>query len=443
VVEPPPSPILEEDPPQTEVDPRFRWPTPSPEPELEPEPEVDTKIVDAVKDSYPYQAEIHFKAIQQVVKENCPGNIAMIKAEIDPKMLGIIQKRICQIEVDSIHQTVSELVSYAKRKNFDPKQKLWLKENFHYLTREVLAKGVRRRRGSYVMSHDANMELYTGEKDCKGNDKPPQCTQCIDNHVPDEGCQHLFDGGPQNIKMLVEDSMLDGVLCGIYIGSKETIYIPTEHIHYLCPGYHKVRNLGMIDYSKINYPTGVAKVKPKTAEPKNRLRSVVMYRLTRIGKDSVEPCFIEFFKSCDAPDAHISHHIFGFMQELRFIQSHYRGPVVGVLVMPTPVHDIAWDDYLEHKKNCLGVVELANEISKFTGVAMVNLEIFDVPVEAQIDEQWYYRQLFWRRESLFGGKYLEVKTRVCLRRLGHELGEWIHDLHELDFAELHNVILKD
>jgi hypothetical protein len=39
------------------------------------------------------------------------------------------------------------------------------------------------------------MELYTGEKDCKGNDKPPQCTQCIQNHVPNEDCQHLFDGG--------------------------------------------------------------------------------------------------------------------------------------------------------------------------------------------------------------------------------------------------------
>jgi hypothetical protein len=74
---------------------------------------------------------------------------------------------------------------------------------------------------------------------------------------------------------------------------------------------------------------------------------------------------------------------------------------------------------------------------------MVNLEIFDVPVEAQIDEQWYYCQLFWRRESLFGGKYLEVKTREYLRRMGHELGQWIHDLRELDFAELHNVILKD
>jgi hypothetical protein len=103
VVEPPPSPILEEVPTQHEVDPRFRWPTPSPEPEHEPEPEIDTKILDAVKDSYPYQAEIHFKAIQKVVKENCPGSISIAKAEIDPKMLGIIQKRICQIEVDSLN----------------------------------------------------------------------------------------------------------------------------------------------------------------------------------------------------------------------------------------------------------------------------------------------------------------------------------------------------
>jgi hypothetical protein len=74
---------------------------------------------------------------------------------------------------------------------------------------------------------------------------------------------------------------------------------------------------------------------------------------------------------------------------------------------------------------------------------MINLEIFDVPVEAQVDEQWYYHQFFWRCESLFGGKYLEVKTHEYQRRLGHELGEWIHDLRELDFDELHNEILKD
>jgi hypothetical protein len=103
------------------------------------------------------------------------------------------------------------------------------------------------------------------------------------------------------------------------------------------------------------------------------------------------------------------------------------------MAMPTPDDDINWDDYVEHKRKFVQDTELAEELSRVTGVSMVRLDIFEVPVEIETPSTWFYRQLSWRRESLFGGNYLEVKTREYQRRFGMELGSWIKDLNSVDY----------
>jgi hypothetical protein len=411
----------------TEGEERYGWSTP-PDPEPEPEP-LSPRTLSLMEKAQPYQTEIHFKALQTLVQK-CSPDTPEEQVKIDAKALETIRMKFGSVEI--VKKTTNELLEYGKRKELTPAMKAWIRENLAYLAQTALAKGVKLRRSRFVMSHEPAMEMYTVDHDDNGDEKEPQCTFCIDDHEPNEYCPDLFDRGPQNAKLLVDDPLVTCCIRAIYVGSKETIYLP-EQIENHCPGFDLVRNLGIIDHDKIYYPTGILKSSVAQSEPSTRLRSAILYRLTRGAKDLKVPVFVEFLRSSGSPNAHISHHLFGFMQELAFVQQHYKGPVVGVMAMPTPDDDINWDDYVEHKRKFVQDTELAEELSRVTGVSMVRLDIFEVPVEIETPSTWFYRQLSWRRESLFGGNYLEVKTREYQRRFGMELGSWIKDLDSVDY----------
>jgi hypothetical protein len=427
---PTPSPTPQEE-PSSEYEERYGWSTPPPEPSP-PEVTLSKTTTAMLNKAQPFQSEAQFRMIQQIVKENCPG-VPDIHARIDAKILDLIRSKCDNFE--KIRGVVKELIDYGKKNELNQIQKLWLRENLMFLTQEQLEKGVRTRRGDYIMCHVDSSELWSPEKDDEDNDKEPRCSHCRADHEPSDDCKELFDNGPQNAKLLVPNAYKDHMTRAIYIGNKETIYLPDD-VGDLCSGFEWVRNLGIVNYDKLYYPIGVVKQEVRSAEPRHRLRSAILFRLARGAKDMKVPVFVEFLQSTDSPDVHISHHLFGFMQELAFVQRHYKGPVVGVMVMPTPDPNISSDGYLRHKRRFIQFTELAECLSQVTGVPVIRLDVFDVPVDVKAPEQWFYRQKYWRREQLLGGDLLERKTREFQRRLGLEISHWIRDLNNVDYVEI-------
>jgi hypothetical protein len=165
-------------------------------------------------------------------------------------------------------------------------------------------------------------------------------------------------------------------------------------------------------------------------------------RFSKAGRGLHVPLLIELFPSADSKNDPFGHHFFGFLIEVQSVQHLYKGPVVVVMVMPSPDDNAVWEDYVEHKKQYLKDLKVAYALGDALGIPVINLEIFEIPTEPEVDTLWYYRSRNWARESLFGGQFLEVKTREYMKRFYAALKDISSALDSVDYEHVYEKVFN-
>jgi hypothetical protein len=410
-----------------------RWGTPSPP------PEPLSESTKNVLTNPPCLYNLNFQYLKGAVMREFP-NSSDDQVDIDHTLAVKILRN--HSIVPRLPAAVRELIDYSKRNVLTPHQKIWLKGNLSFLTQHVCRQMAKRSKAEMSLCHDPNMELYCKTYDEDGDLLESLCTFCDDHHESGPECEKLIDHGPLNPTHAAVAKGWERDTGLIYIGSRETIYVPED----LGPSYSYrgiCRNLGIVEWKEVTYPTGVYLISPGHHDPKFRLRNLLELRLTKACKNLTVPVLIEFFPSASAPTAPFVHHLLGFFAEVESVRSYYQGPIIVVFIMPTPHFTVKWEEYLEHKLKYLEDLKVALCLGWALGVPITCLNIFDIPVDVTPTDTWFYRAKFWKREALFGGYLLETKTREYMRRFANELGELQNALISVDYEYLSTKVFNN
>jgi hypothetical protein len=376
--------------------------------------------------------------VRGVVNNDFPNeNDDQIK--LTPRVAKLIQKN--SVETKNIGNAVRELVDYSRRATLTEEQKSWLKTHLSFLAVSACKRHQRRIRAEMTLTHEPGMEMFTQSHDDDGDPIDPECMQCYDCHTPDESCSHLLDYGPSDPDLATAIPFWANHTGMIYVGTRETLYLPEQ----VGPGnmyYNVIRNLGIVEWGSVTYPVGVIHPFIRIDNPKYRLKNLLEMRFSKAGRGLHVPLLIEFFPSADSKNDPFGHHFLGFLIELQSVQHLYKGPVVVVMVMPSPDENSVWEDYVEHKKQYLKDLKVAYALGDALGIPVMNLEIFEVPTEPEVDTLWFYRSRNWARESLFGGQYLEVKTREYMRRFYAALKDISSALDSVDYDHVYEKVFS-
>jgi hypothetical protein len=200
------------------VAPPIRWASPSPVPQLS---ELARTHSNDVTDLYNrnVQLVVHTVRLEQ---PNAP--------ESDLRISPILAKKCLEAVPDpqTTSDVVRELMEFSQRGDLTEGQKMFVKKNLPFLTTDICNRWAKRSKAIMSQCHEPNMELHTPGLDSEGKRKDPLCCDCQDEHTPGPECKKIFDYGPLNPNAAhlaphwVKDTSM------IYVGSKETIYLPDE-----------------------------------------------------------------------------------------------------------------------------------------------------------------------------------------------------------------------